>query len=402
MDWTASVIWWHCYPLRFVGGEHHAVGEVHHRLPHLVNWLDYVIDLGANGLLLAPVFSSSSHGYDTLDHFRIDPRLGDDADFEELLAAAKARGLRICLDGVFNHLGRDHEIVQRALAAGPGTDDGRWLRWEGAHPRVFEGHSALVELDLTHPPVADYVVSVMTHWLGRGIDGWRLDAAYSPGAETWRPIVARVKQDHPDCWILGEVIHGDYAEFVETSGVDSVTQYELWHAISDALNNHNFFSLDWTLGRHRTFCRTFRPQTFIGNHDVTRIATKLTDPRHLEIAIALLMLLPGVPSIYAGDEQGFTGEKLHQRYGDDAIRPPFPLHPEELLPFGAAIHETYQRLIGLRRRHPWLADAEVTTSEVGNESIRITLTGPEESLHLLLNIGDAEHEGTPAHSWRLG
>lgn len=401
MDWTATVIWWHCYPLRFVGGETRAVTEVYHRLTHLVNWFDYVVELGANGVLMAPIFASSTHGYDTLDHFRIDPRLGDETDFEALMDAATSRGLRICLDGVFNHLSRNHEIVQKALEAGPGTEAGRWLRWEGEHPRVFEGHAALVEIDLAHPPVADFVVSVMTHWLAKGIHGWRLDAAYAPGAATWRPIVDRVKAEYPDCWILGEVIHGDYAEFVTTSGVDTVTQYELWHAVSDSLNNHNLFSLDWTLGRHQAFCRTFRPQTFIGNHDVIRIATQLRDPRHLEIAIALLLLLPGIPSIYAGDEQAFTGEKLHQRYGDDAIRPPFPLHPQEMLPFGASIHESYQRLIGLRRRHPWLVDAELSTADVTNETITITLTGPDETRRLLLNISDEEHEGTPPHSWRL-
>ena len=377
------------------------MSALHHRLGHLTNWLDYLIDLGANGLLMAPVFASGSHGYDTLDHFRIDPRLGDDADFDALVAAARSRGIRICLDGVFNHVSEHHDIVRRALAAGPGTAEGRWLRWEAGHPRVFEGHSSLVELDLAHPPVADYVVSVMTHWLARGVDGWRLDAAYSPGAQAWRPIIERVRAAYPDCWILGEVIHGDYADFVAASGVDTVTQYELWHAIWDSLNNRNFFSLDWTLGRHRDFCAAFRPQTFIGNHDVTRIATKLTDPRHLEIAVALLMLLPGIPSIYAGDEHGFTGEKLHQRYGDDAIRPPFPEHPEGLLPFGAAIHESYQRLIALRRTHPWLVEAELSTSDVTNETITITLARGSDSLQLSLNLGDEPYDDTPAHGWRL-
>jgi len=398
VDWPATVIWWHLYPLRFVGGEDRMEdlgdGDLPvRRLGHLVDWLDYVVELGCNGLLLAPIFASVSHGYDTLDHFRIDPRLGDDKDLDRLVRAAKDRGLRILLDGVFNHLAGDHEIVRRARAAGPGTDDGRWLRWEGENPRVFEGNFDLVELDLTHPPVADFVVEVMGHWLDRGADGWRLDAAYSPGAEAWAPITRRVKDRHPDCWLLGEVIHGDYPEFVTVSGVDSITQYELWHGIWHSLNTGNLHELDHALGRHARFCETFRPQTFVGNHDVTRIATKLHDERHLPLAVALLMLLPGIPSIYAGDEQAFDARKLKRPRGDDAVRPPFPATPEELLPFGRHVYDLHRRLIGVRRDHPWLVDAALAVRSVTNRTIVIDLTGhADQRMTLALNVSDEPFE----------
>ena len=401
MDWSSHVIWWHVYPLGFVDAEREAVAEPVHRLPRLAGWLDYLLELGCNGLMLAPVFASVSHGYDTLDHYRIDPRLGDDADFDELLAEAHARGIRVCLDGVFNHLARSHPLIQRAIAAGPGTTEGDWLTWHEGYPWVFEGHESLVALNLANPEVADYVASVMTHWLARGIDGWRLDAAYAAGAEAWAPILAQVRQAHPHAWVFAEVIHGDYAEFVTASGVDSVTQYELWHAIWDSLLNRNLFSLDWTLGRHRDFCATFTPLTFISNHDVTRIASKLPDPRDVALAAVLLLLLPGIPSIYAGDEQGFTGEKEDHAYGDDAVRPPFPEHPGDLLPFGADLHRHYQELIGIRRRHPWLVDAVVSTADVTNTWIAITLTGPEAALVLELNLADEVVDGVEPHGWRL-
>ena len=401
MGWSESVIWWHLYPLSFVDAEREAVDDVQHRLPRLSSWLDYGIGLGANGLLLAPVFASASHGYDTLDHYRIDPRLGDDADFDALVVDCHARGIRICLDGVFNHLAANHPIVLRALAAGPGTDDGRWIRWVETYPRYFEGHARLVELDLTQPVVADYVADVMLTWLRRGVDAWRLDAAYAQGAEVWTPILERVKAEFEDSWVFAEVIHGDYAEFVRTSGVDSATQYELWHAIWDSLNDGNFYSLDWTLQRHRAFCEQFRPQTFIGNHDVTRIATKLTDPRHVSLATALLLLLPGIPSIYAGDEQGFTGEKQDHLHGDDAVRPPFPADPSGLLPFGSDTLASYQELIGLRRRHPWLVDAELATSQLTNTFIAISLSSEGHSLTLSLNIGEEPVDGVEPHSWSV-
>lgn len=409
MQWPAHAIFWHLYPLRFVDGEFEAVDTLHHRLGRIQAYLDYVIDLGANGLLLAPVFASQSHGYDTLDHYRIDPRLGDADDFAELLAAAHQRGIKVVLDGVFNHLARGHEIVQRAIAAGPGTTDGDWIRWSGDHPYCFEGSENLVELNFGSPAVRDYIAGVMIHWLDVGIDGWRLDAAYAAGSAAWAPIVASVRERHPDAWLLGEVLHGDYAGFVTESGFDTVTQYELWKAIWSSLNDRNFFELDWTLRRNAEFSAVFRPQTFIGNHDVTRIASQLTDRRNLEIAIALLLLLPGTPSIYAGDEQGFTGVKEHAPHGDDAIRPPFPATSAEFLPFGADVLRTYQHLIAVRRQHGWIADAIATPREVTSTLIVIDVADASHRLTVAFNCGDepvrVEANGrtaeVPAHHWAL-
>ncbi len=390
-DWAATVIWWHCYPLGFVGAPPQYAdeppGQVSHRLGRLVPWLNYLIELGCNGLLLAPVFASTSHGYDTLDYYRIDPRLGDEGDFDALVAEAKRRGIRVLLDGVFNHVSREHPVVTRALAEGPDSEAGRWLKWVDGYPYCFEGNFDLVELDLTHPPVIDEVVAVMSFWLDRGIDGWRLDAAFAAGAAPWRPIVERVKAAYPDAWILAELLQDDYVAFVAESGVDSVTQYELWKAVWSSLNDANFFELEWALRRHTEFQAHFRPQTFVGNHDVTRIASKLEDPRHIRLAAALLLLLPGVPSIYAGDEQGFTAEKLDQPQGDNPVRPPFPRTPEQLLPYGAPVHAAYQQLVGVRRRHPWLVDASVSVREVTNETIVVDLARGGRHLALALNVG---------------
>ena len=396
MGWADDVIWWHCYPLGFVGAEQAASdGEpVRHRLGHLTGWLDHVVRLGANGLLLGPVFASRTHGYDTLDHLRVDPRLGDDQDLDELLSQARARGVRVCLDGVFNHVSRDHPVVQRALAAGPDNEEGPWLRWSGGYPLCFEGHLDLVELVLTHPPVADHVVEVMTHWLDRGVDGWRLDAAYAPGAASWRGIVERVRAAHPGAWILAEVIHGPYEDFVAASGVDSVTQYELWKSVWSSLNDRNLHELAWTVGRHAALCRAVPhpPQTFIGNHDVTRIATQLRDERHLPLAVALLMLLPGIPSVYAGDELGLTGEKTHRPGGDDEIRPRFPAVPGELDPRGQGVLDTYRHLVSVRRRHPWLTRADVSVAEVSGTGITLRLSSGAERLTLTLDTGEGDRE----------
>jgi len=408
-EWPATVIWWHVYPLRFVDAEarleDHGGDEPSHRLGRLTGWLDYLLELGASGLLLAPLFASTSHGYDTLDHYRIDPRLGDDGDVDELVRQAKTRGVRLCLDGVFNHVSRDHDIVQRALAAGQESEEGRWLKWDNGYALGFEGNLDLVELDLTHPPVADHVVDVMGHWLDRGIDGWRLDAAFAAGPSAWAPIVKRVKAAHPDAWIVAEVIQGDYPAFVAQTGVDSVTQYELWKAIWSSLNDPNLHELEWTLHRHAEFCRSFRPQTFLGNHDVTRIASRLTDQQHLPVALALLMMLPGIPTVYAGDEQGFTGEKLDQPHGDDAVRPPFPEAPDELSPLGAEVLALHQQLIALRRDHAWLVDAELSTAEVTTTTMAVHLRQGDQHVALALNVGDeattVAGQSVPPHAYRI-
>lgn len=410
MGWPADAIFWHVYPLRFVDGEYEAIDHVEHRLGRLTNWFDYLLELGANGLLLAPLFSSETHGYDTLDHYRVDPRLGDDADLDDLLWKAHERGIKVVFDGVFNHVARGHEIVRKALDAGPSTPDGDWIKWSGTDPYCFEGSLNLVELNLANPAVADYVAGVMTHWLSRGIDGWRLDAAYSPGADAWRPIIARVRDRFPDAWIVGEVIQGDYVDFVERSGVDTVTQYELWKAIWSSLNDPNMFELEWSLKRHQEFCAHFLPQTFIGNHDVTRIATQLTDVRNLPLAVALLMFLPGTPSIYAGDEQGFTGEKVHAPHGDDAVRPPFPVDPQGLLPYGADVLRMHQELIGLRRRHSWVATADAQPTHVENGAIAIELTSGDNRVTVAVNAtdgpltlpGSAQELHVDAHGWAIG
>jgi cyclomaltodextrinase len=233
----------------------------------------------------------------------------------------------------------------------------------------------------------------MNHWLAAGADGWRLDAAYAVPPEFWAAVLPRVRDRHPDAYVVGEVIHGDYAEIVERSGVDAVTQYELWKAVWSSLADRNLHELAWALQRHNDFLDSFVPLTFLGNHDVTRIASALPDERHLPHALAVLLTVGGTPSIYYGDEQAFRGVKEHREGGDDAIRPPFPDDgPAGLAPWGWPTYRLHQQLIGLRRRHPWLQRARTTPVELHNgravlESVPEQGDG-EHRLLLALNLDD--------------
>jgi cyclomaltodextrinase / maltogenic alpha-amylase / neopullulanase len=385
--WTDYAIWWHVYPLGFTGAEPAADREpARHRLPALEGWLDYAVELGCSGLLLGPVFAASTHGYDTVDHFRIDPRLGDEQDFAALAASCSERGLRIVLDGVFNHVGREFPAFQAALGGSPSA--ARWFRQGDSGYACFEGHEQLVVLNHAEPEVQDYVAEVMRHWLDRGAAGWRLDAAYAVPSGFWGAVLPKVRAAYPDAWFLGEMIHGDYAAYAAASGLDAITQYELWKSIRSSLNDRNFFELTWTLDRHNQFLDGCGLQTFVGNHDVTRLATALDDQRHVGHALAVLFTVGGIPSVYYGDEQALRGVKEHRAGGDDAIRPAFPPSPAGLPEAGWPVYRLHQRLIGFRRRHPWLVRARTTVQHVTNKALAYRAFSGDDSVLVLLNTGD--------------
>lgn len=400
-SWTETVLWWHVYPLGFTGAPIRPTddvrdGAVAHRLPRIEGWLDHLADLGLNGLLLGPVFASSTHGYDTTDYFRIDPRLGNDDDLDRLIAAARDRGIRVLLDGVFNHVGRRHPAFRALEERGPDADTAELfrVRWDGWQPGkpvdadVFEGHDALVALNHDSPAVADLVVDVMTHWLGRGIDGWRLDAAYAVPPAFWARVLPRVRAEYPEAWFLGEVIHGDAPRIVEESTMDSLTQYELWQGIWHGIADRNLFELKHAIERNNELLSVFAPQTFVGNHDVTRIASAV-GPELVPHALAVLFTVAGVPSVYAGDEYGYEAVKEERVGGDDAVRPEFgeaPPAPESLSTSAQHILRTHQQLIAVRRQHPWLHRAHTDVIHIGNTAMVLRTATATDAVVTALNL----------------
>ncbi len=413
MRHQAQVVWWHVYPLGFLGATIRPDGSAirpdgagapadvtpARTLASLIPWLDYATDLGFDGLLLGPIFRSSSHGYDTLDHMAIDPRLGTEADFDALASACAARGMHLALDGVFNHVGDQHPWVLDALANGPDSPGAKRVRIDhsadgtpSAH--VFEGHGGLITLRHDAEEVRAYTAEVMTHWLDRGATSWRLDAAYAVPNDFWADVLGRTRATHPDAWFLAEVIHGDYAGIAAASAVDSVTQYELWKSLWSSISNRNFFELDWTLARHLEFCETFTPSTFVGNHDVTRIASQVGIDGAIA-ALWLLMTLPGTPFVYYGDEVGALGVKEDRVGGDDAVRPEYPPTP----PPGwasdadaARVLAAHREAIDLRRNNPWLTRSSVTVELLENTRITYVVSGANDGESLRV---DADLSGAP-------
>jgi cyclomaltodextrinase len=311
--------------------------------------LDHIASLGVDGVLLTPIFVSETHGYDTVDPYRIDQRLGDDDDFDALVAGAHERGLTVHLDAVLNHVGR--RFPRRELL----RDDGK----------VFEGHDILVVLDHDDPAVVDWATDVLRHWLRRGVDGWRLDAAYAIP----RPFLRAVRDAVPGVFMFGEVIHGDYAGFVDATGLDSVTQYELHKAIWSSLNDGNVHELAWALKRHIELLDRFAPVTFVGNHDVTRIASQTDDRRDAIDAATVLLTLPGIPTLYYGDELGWRGVKEQRLGGDDAIRPAVPDVMAPADEVEAATLAAHRDLLARRRSNPWLRDARLEIVDLDHEHL---------------------------------
>lgn len=396
--WTAGRTWYQIHALRALGCPDanpapHADAPVDHRLRRLEPWLDHVADLGAGGLLLTPIFASLTHGYDTVDPFRVDQRLGDDEDVAWLVAACQDRDLRLLLDGVFNHVSRAFAPFAQVLDHGADADAARWFRIDvdaagsdGFGYQTFEGHGHLVALDHNADEVLDWAVDVACHWLARGIDGWRLDAAYAVAPAFWSRFAQRVLERFGDAYLVGEVIHGDYPAFVTDSGLHAVTQYQLYKANWSWLRDRNPFELSSALERHADFTRTFVPHTFTGNHDVTRLRSQVGDPALTGHALAVLCSVPGTPGIYYGDELGLEGRKEEREGGDDAIRPPL----SELPPADgdrAGLVQLHRDLLGLRRARPWLDAGDLEVLEVTNDHLRYRVVNGGHALTAILNVG---------------
>jgi hypothetical protein len=315
--------------------------------------------LGADGLLLGPVFASRSHGYDTVTHRTIDDRLGTVADLDALLAAASARGIAVVLDGAFAYASRAFwRLTEPAELADPWfarNDHGDLVPW-----RV----DSLVTPDYDSTGYQSYVADVMTYWLDRGVAGWRLDSAWSVPASFWRRVLTRVRASHPTAWFLGQVFDDDLPPVVNRTTMSSTTEYALMHGIREWLAGGAAARIVATLRLHRhNCCSRSSPHTFLGNHDFARLADTVPAPL-LPAAFCLLLTLPGIPGIYYGDEIATTSSWA--RGGPDALlRPPLsPRDVHELDDAARSLLTSVRTLGAFRSANAWLVSAvldDVTT-----------------------------------------
>lgn len=349
--WAYETTFYQIYPLGFCGCAH----ENHLEEPvqlgpinKVADWADYLHDLHVGAVLLNPVFDSDCHGYDTRDLRTIDKRLGTNADFAHVCEELHARGIRVVLDAVFNHVGRGFwafKDVQEKRWDSPYKDwfcinfDGDSAYGDGFWYEGWEGHFELVKLNLKNPAVVDYLLDTVRFWVDEfGIDGLRLDVAYMLDRDFLRRLHGFCRELAPDFPLIGETLHGDYKQIVNDEMLDSCTNYECYKGIYSSFNSQNMFEIAHSLNRQfgsENWCiyRGKHLLSFVDNHDVERLASILTDRSCLAPAYGVLFGMPGFPCVYYGSEWGAEGKK-NGPDGDWAMRACFDVpEPNELTSF---------------------------------------------------------------------
>lgn len=342
-SWYNEAVFYHMYPIGMTGAPKvNDGGEVVHRLRELFPWVEHIKEIGCTAIYIGPLFESTTHGYDTKDYKLVDRRLGDNEDFKEFVRLAHEAGIKVVVDGVFNHTGREFfafKDIQQNRERSPYC---KWYKgvnfgWNNPYNDGF-GYEAwrncfeLVNLNLYEREVKDYLFDVIRFWIREfDIDGIRLDCADCLTFDFMKEMRWMTAQEKPDFWLMGEVIHGDYARWVNDEMLHSTTNYELHKGLYSGHNDHNYFEIAHTIRRefdeNGGIYRGRILYSFVDNHDVDRIMSKLNNKNHILPVYTLLYTLPGVPSIYYGSEWGVEGRK--EGPNDDPLRPQLDLEKME-------------------------------------------------------------------------
>ncbi len=338
--WYTDSTFYHMYPLGMTGApkknpypwpeETSAAGFVPPSAPmeELSQWIFHLKQMNFTAIYIGPVFESSSHGYDTRDYRLIDRRLGSSRDFSRFISQCHENGIRVVIDGVFNHTGREFFAFRDIMEHGSASPYTGWYKnisfdWKSPLGDSF-GYEAwrgiweLPCLNLQNPQVKEYLKDVIRFWVSEfDIDGIRLDCANVLDFQFMKELRLLSGELKPDFWLMGEVIHGEYGRWVNDEMLHSVTNYEMHKSIYSAHNDHNYFELAHNVRRLQAVGRSL--YTFLDNHDEDRIASKLKDPNHLKLIYTLLYTLPGIPSVYCGSEWGMEGVRTADC--DESLRP---------------------------------------------------------------------------------
>jgi len=333
MKWYDGAVFYHIYPIGMTGAPRTNTFEAgEHRLNKLLDWLPHIKAIGCDAIYIGPLFESVAHGYETADYKKLDSRLGDDNDLINFVKSCHERGIKVIVDGVFNHVGREFFAFKDLKEHRENSAYRDWFKnihfdWnndynDGLYYDSWDGHGTLVNLNHQNPAVREYFLDVARFWISEfDIDGIRLDAADVLDFTFMRELRSVTDSCKQDFWLLGEVIHGDYTRWVNNEMLHSVTNYWLHKALYSGHNDHNYFEIAHTvkrctdMGMH--IANAF--YNFVDNHDVARIITKLNNKAHFFPVHVLLYTLPGKPSIYYGSEFAIEGEK--KPYADEILRP---------------------------------------------------------------------------------
>lgn len=401
--WIQDATVYHLFPLGSTGApaRNDFSSPPSQRLNGLHDWLPYLSELGVDTLLLGPVLESSAHGYDTADLYHLDRRLGTDDDFRAFVAACHERGLRVVLDAVFHHVGRDFWAFRDVQRRGAQSAYCNWffLDFSGRSPagddfayEGWDGHFDLVKLNTDDPGVRAHLLDAARLWLGEfGVDGLRLDAADVLALDFQLELAQVCRSLKPDCWLLGEVVHGDYRRWANPDTLDGTTNYELYKGLYSSHNDRNLFEVAYALQREFGAGGLYRDLpllNFADNHDVPRLASILHDAAHLTPLYLLLLTVPGVPSLYYGSEWGVRGKKAAD--SDAPLRP--ALTPAQLPGAGTYpdLYPALRKLIRLRQDHAALRHGAYHEQHVASEQLAFTRELAGETILVAVNISPDE------------
>lgn len=409
-DWAKNKVIYQIFPSRFAT-THDVPKELWYKVPAeaktelkgnlqgIIQKLPYIWELGVDVIYMTPIFRSRSHHkYDTIDYYTISPDFGTEADLIELVDKAHDMGMKVVLDGVFNHTAPEFFAFQDVQEKGEESQYRHWYylngkpNWNGRFTKpnykCFSYFGGMPKVNLQNPETADYFVDVALYWLRKAhVDGWRLDVADEIAPSFWRRFRTAVKREFPGALIVGEIWH--YAgDFLQGDQWDSVMNYPFNNAVVDLVGSQQLKPSEFLneLGFLRgNYHNAVHPilWNLIGSHDTPRFLHRCgEDKRRMRLAAALQLLLPGMPMIYYGDEAGMTGGRdpdcrrgmtWDHKYRDEDMA------------------DWYRSLIRVRKEYPCLLEGDLT-QQADDKAGLITMTRrlPGKTLVLLFHTKDGE------------
>ncbi len=400
MNWYDNALIYHIYPLGFCGApKYNEGGAVEYRLNKVLDWIPHLKEMNVDAVYFGPVFESAEHGYDTTDYKTIDRRLGDNASFKHICDVLHENGIRVILDGVFNHVGRKFPQFVDIQQKGQSSEYCGWfqnLNFGGPSPmgdpfwyEGWNGHYNLVKLNLRNVGVCDHLIDAVNYWIEEfKIDGIRFDAADCIDFDFFKRIRSFCKGKKSDFWLMGEIIHGDYNRWANPEMLDSVTNYECYKGLYSSHNDKNYFEIDYSINRQSGanggIYRNITLYNFVDNHDVNRLASTLNKQEYLPLVYTLLYAMPGIPSIYYGSEYGIQGRK--ENNSDDNLRPSLELADMERE--NTALYRHIVKLGQIYRAYPALRTGAYEKISITNQQLLFRKVQDDQTVYVALNLSE--------------
>lgn len=398
--WFDESVFYQIYPLGFCGCERDNTYTQSHRLDKIKEHIPYMKDMGVGAVLFNPLFESEHHGYDTVDFFKVDSRLGTNEEFKLLVSELHSNGIKVVLDGVFNHVGRDFFAFKDVREKRQESQYKDWFNvWfdgnssynDGFGYEGWEGHQELVKLNLSNPDCLNHITEAIRFYINEfDIDGLRLDVCYLLPEWFMKYLREKVNELKSDFFLVGEVIHcQNFSQHISADKLDSITGYECFKGMVSSINTNNLFEIEYSLTRlfsdvDWALMRGKHLLNFVDNHDVIRAYTALADKRNIYNLYSLLYMIPGIPCVYYGSEYGAEGDKSD---GDYKLRPCIDDIDKEKCP---ALYNHIKTLSHIRSENNILSYGGYEKRILQNKYMVIRRYLDGKSVYFGINIGEED------------